>query len=115
AVTSVGDEVYIFDATQGEERAKLDHEIIRRIYPTAKKINLVVTDLAWPHVAGLRYWAANGATIISHKAARAFLQQVLDKHWTRSPDLYEKSRKTAKFKFVGVDSPEQFAAGKISV
>jgi hypothetical protein len=114
-ITLVGDEIYVFDATQGEERARRDHEIVRSLYPEARKINVVITDLAWPHVAGLRYWVANGATIISHKSAREFLQKVLDKHWTKSPDSYEKSRNTMKFNFIGIDKPLQLADGKISL
>jgi hypothetical protein len=74
AVTQVGDEIFLFDATQGEERAKKDAEAIGKLFPGYKKLSVVITDLAWPHVAGVRYWVANGATIIAHKAAREFLQ-----------------------------------------
>lgn len=114
-ITAVNDEVYVLDATQGEERARQDQDMIRKFYPAAKRINVVVTDLAWPHVAGVRYWVANGATIISHRAAQQFLQQVLDRRWTLNPDSYEKSRNTAKFKFVGVDQAREFAGGKVKV
>lgn len=115
AVTLVGDEVYIFDATQGEQRARLDHELIHTIFPSAKKFNVVVTDLAWPHVAGLRYWVTQGATIISHQAARPFLEQVLARRWTRAPDAYEKTRNKAHFNFVGVEASQKLVSGKISI
>lgn len=115
AVTVVGDEVFIFDATQGDERARQDREIIQKLYPSVKRFNVVVTDLAWPHVAGVRYWVANGATIISHRAAQQFLQQVIDRHWTLNPDAFEKVRKTSKFKFVPVDRLQELAGGKIRV
>lgn len=114
-VTLAGDEVYVFDATQGDERARQDHQLIKTLYPNAKKINVVVTDLAWPHVAGMRYWVANGATIISHKAAEPFLRQVLERRWTLKPDSYEKVRTKAKFKFIGIDKPTDFADGKIKI
>jgi hypothetical protein len=74
-----------------------------------------VTDLAWPHVAGVRYWVANGATIIAHNSAQTFLQSVVDRHWTRAPDLLEQRRKTAKLKFIGVDSAYTMANGAITV
>jgi len=111
----VGDEVFLFDATQGEERAKKDAEAIAKLFPGYKRVTLVVTDLAWPHVAGLRYWVANGATIVSHRAAREFLQSVVDRRWTLAPDQLEQKRKTARLKFVGVDAAYQLAGGAISL
>src|SRR5258708_30064083 len=69
AVTQVGDQVFLFDATQGEERAKKDAEAIAKLFPGYKKLTVVVTDLAWPHVAGVRYSVANGAKIVAHNAA----------------------------------------------
>ena len=115
AVTRVGDEVFLFDATQSEERSKKDAQAIARLFPGFKKVTLVVTDLAWPHVAGVRYWVANGATIIAHQAAREFLQTVVDRRWTLEPDLLEQQRTTAKLKFVGVDATYKLAGGVISL
>jgi hypothetical protein len=115
AVTRVGDEVFVFDATQSEDRARKDAQIIAQLFPGYKKLTLIVTDLAWPHVAGVRYWVANGATVISHTAAREFLQSVVDRQWTLSPDLLEQKRKTAKLKFVGVDAAYNLAGSAISL
>jgi hypothetical protein len=78
-------------------------------------VTVVVTDLAWPHVAGVRYWVANGATIIAHKSAKTFLQSVVDRHWTRAPDLLEQRHKTAKLKFIGVNSAYTMANGAITI
>ena len=112
-VTLVGRDLYIFDATQCEERAAKDAELIRILFPGKHRFFVVVTDLAWPHVAGIRYWVVSGATIISHRAAQKFLQSVLDRRWTRSPDLLEKSRGTWHFDFVGVDAPHTEADGRV--
>jgi hypothetical protein len=111
AVTLVNGEVYVFDATQGEGRARLDAEQVAKLFPGKHKINVVVTDLAWPHVAGLRFWVANGATIISHRSARPFLEQIISRQWTRKPDELQQHR--MKFNFVGVDHQQAFANGKI--
>ncbi|HLJ87267.1 MAG TPA: hypothetical protein VKZ53_10615 [Candidatus Angelobacter sp.] len=115
AVTLAGDEIYLFDSTQNEERAKLDHEQIRNLFPGQHKINVVVTDFAWPHVGGVRYWVAQGATIIAHKAEKPVLQNIVDRRWTLKPDELEQHRASAKFKFVGLDSPQQFAGGAITM
>jgi len=115
AVTEAGDEVFLFDSTQGEERAKKDAELIGKLFPGYRKVTVVVTDLAWPHVAGVRYWVANGATIIAHRAAREFLQSVVDRRWTLEPDLLEQRRATAKLNFIGVDAACSLAGAAISL
>jgi hypothetical protein len=58
---------------------------------------------------------ASGATIIAHKAAREFLQSVVDRRWTLVPDLLERRRKTARLKFVGIDTTFRLASGAISL
>ena len=49
---------------------------VGRLFPGHHPIVVVVTDLAWPHVAGVRYWVAMGATIVSHAGSKEFLSQV---------------------------------------
>ena len=115
AVTEIGNEVFLLDATQGEERGRKDAEAIARLFPGKHNVTVVITDLAWPHVAGLRYWVASGATIIAHKAAREFLQSVVDRRWIASPDLLEQHRKTARLRFVGVDARYSLSGGAISL
>jgi hypothetical protein len=115
AITRVGDDVWIFDATQGERRAQRDAEAIAALFPGSHHINVIVTDLAWPHVAGVRYWVAQGATIVAHSAARSFLQRVVDRKWTREPDALERRRGVAKFNFVGIDARRPMAGGSVIV
>ena len=119
AVTLVHDEIYIFDATQGEERARLDDAEIAKLFPGQHKINVIVTDLAWPHVAGIRYWVARGATIISHPATREFIRRVVDRRWTLTPDSLEQQRRqnsdSVKLHFVVVGEPTTLAGGAVRV
>jgi hypothetical protein len=76
---------------------------------------VVVTDLAWPHVAGVRAWVARGATIVSHRAAREFLARVVNRRWTREPDLLERSRQHAVFRFRAVTDSLPLAGGDVLV
>jgi hypothetical protein len=119
AVTIAGDEVFVFDATQSEDRARQDEQAIASLFPGQHKINVVVTDLAWPHIAGVRYWVSQGATIIAHPAARAFLQQVVERRWTLAPDSLERKRtmhpEGVKLRFVTIDRPNSFAGGSVRV
>ena len=86
------DTVYVFDATQGDIRARADSVWIGRLFPGKHPITVIVTDIAWPHVAGVRFWVATGATIVTHRANRAFLQRVIDRRWTANPDALERRR-----------------------
>jgi len=109
----LGDTVYILDATQSEKRARQDLELIQATFPGDHKYVLVVTDLAWPHIAGIRFWVASGATVISHRASQEFLTKVVERRWTREPDLLEQNRKTAKLHFVAVDKMRSEADGRL--
>jgi hypothetical protein len=113
AAALAGDEVFVFDATQAEQRAALDAEAIDKAFGAGHRINVIVTDLAWPHVAGVRYWVSRGATIIAHTAARPFLQRIVDREWTLHPDALEKKRQPLKF--VGVDKTQSLASGAIAL
>lgn len=119
AIFLAGDDVYILEATQGAERARQDAELVAKLFPGKHRINVVVTDLAWPHIAGVRWWVSQGATIIAHSSARDFLQKVADRHWTLAPDDLEKTRSAGRraqssaLKFVGIDRPTDLAGGAI--
>ncbi len=112
-VTLVHDTVFVLDATQGEARARADSQWIGRLFPGRHPIVVVVTDLAWPHVAGLRFWVGSGATIVSHRANRDFLERVVGRRWTLHPDRLERSRARARFRFVGVDDSLSLAGGEL--
>ena len=107
------DTVYVLDATQGDARARQDSAWIAKLFPGRHPIVVVVTDLAWPHVAGVRYWVAHGATIVSHTAGRSFLESVVARRWTEAPDLLERRRATARLHFIGVSDSLRLAGGDL--
>ena len=117
-ITLRRDTVFVLDATQGEARARADSTWIAALFPGTHPLVLVVTDLAWPHVAGIRFWAARGATIVAHRAAIPFLRQVLDRRWTLAPDLYERLRAAGtlpRLRFRAVDRDLTLAGGALSL
>ena len=109
------DTVFVFDATQGEARVQEDSAWIAKLFPGPHPIVLVVTDLAWPHVAGVRAWVARGATVVSHPAARDFLTRVVNRRWTVAPDLLERRRQQAPFRLHAVADSLLLAGGDIVV
>jgi hypothetical protein len=86
------DTVFLFDATQGDERARFDSVWIGKLFPGRHPIAVVVTDLAWPHIAGVRYWASLGTPIYTHRAAVRMLDSVIARHWTLAPDRLEQTK-----------------------
>lgn len=94
AVVLARDTVWVLDATLGERRATADAEWVARLFPGRHPVAVVVTDLAWPHVAGVRHWVARGATVVSHAASEPFLRRVVARRWTLQPDALERLRRT---------------------
>lgn len=85
------DTVFLLDATTSEARARGDSTWISRLFPGKHPMVVVITDLAWPHVAGARFWVARGATIVTHRGSVGFLQRITAQRWTLQPDALEKS------------------------
>ena len=115
SVTLVRDTVFVFDAAQGEERVHQDSLWIARLFPGPHPIVVVVTDLAWPHVSGVRGWVARGATIVAHRAARDFLTQVVSRRWTLKPDLLEHQRSRTSLRLRTVDRSLALAGGDVQI
>jgi hypothetical protein len=109
------DTVFVLDAQTSAERAQLDSVWIGKLFPGKHPIVLVVTDLAWPHIAGVRYWAGLGATVVSHQTSRSFLERVVQKRWTLAPDLLEQRRTKFRFTFRPVGAELSLAGGAIQL
>ena len=114
-ITLAGDTVFVFDATQSEARARQDSAFIGRFFPGRHPVVVVVTDLAWPHVSGVRFWVASGATIVSHRASRALLEQIVARRWTLEPDQLERNRGSARLRYRPVSDSLRMAGGAISI
>jgi hypothetical protein len=112
-VTLQRDTVFVLDAQTSAARAQQDSVWIGKLFPGKHPIVLVVTDLAWPHIAGVRYWVALGTPVVSHRASKAFLQQVVDHRWTVEPDLLEKRRSSARLTFKAVDDKLDLGGGAV--
>ncbi|HVZ49771.1 MAG TPA: hypothetical protein VG916_13380 [Gemmatimonadaceae bacterium] len=113
AVTLRRDTVFLLDATTSEARARADSAWIAKLFPGRHPVVLVVTDLAWPHVSGVRFWVARGAIVASHRASESFLRRVVDRKWTLNPDALERARATARFRFRAVDDSLRLAGGDL--
>lgn len=113
-VTLQRDTVFVLDAQLGDYRARQDSAWIAKLFPGRHPIALVVTDLAWPHIAGVRFWVARGATVISHPMSRGFLERVAARRWTVSPDLLARTPR-ARLKFVAVRDSLRLGDGALTL
>jgi hypothetical protein len=114
-VTLQRDTVFLLDATTGETRARGDSAMIAALFPGPHPLVVVVTDLAWPHISGVRFWVARGATIVSHAASEAFLRRVVERRWTLNPDALEQRRAAIRWRFRAVGDSLRLAGGALVV
>jgi hypothetical protein len=118
-VTLQRDTVWVLDAQLGDDRARADAAWIARLFPGAHPVALVVTDLAWPHIAGVRYWVARGATVYSQPSNEAFLRRVVDRRWSLAPDTLEQARRAGRgavrLRFHAVRDSLRLAGGAVTL
>lgn len=114
-VTLQRDTIFLLDATTSEARSRADSALIAALFPGRHPMVVVVTDLAWPHISGVRFWAARGATIVSHALSQDMLRRVVDRRWTLEPDALEKARAQSRFRFRPVTDSLRLAGGDVVV
>jgi hypothetical protein len=115
-VTLARDTVFLLDAQwNGEARARQDSSWIARLFPGKHLVVLVVSDLAWPHIAGVRAWVAMGARVVAHRSSGAFLANVVNRRWSDAPDLLERRRARSRFRFIPVTDSLSLAGGEVRV
>jgi hypothetical protein len=112
AVTLARDTVFLFDATTAEWRSRADSALIDALFPNHRAVVLVVTDLAWPHVAGVRFWAARGATIATHPLSIPFLRRVVERAWTLNPDVRGSGQGPA-VRWIPIEGATTFGGGAV--
>jgi len=91
------DHLVVIDAPETEERSLAVIEAIRKVSPTKPIRYVVNTHLHFDHAGGLRTYAADGATIVTHRDNIPFYQQVWSYPRTVGPDKLAKSGRTPTF------------------
>ncbi len=103
------DHLVVIEAPQDEARSIAVLAEIHRLVP-GKPIRYVVnTHHHFDHLAGLRTYAAEGATVISAKASQPYYEQALNAPHTIAPDRLAKAGK--KVKVEGVDGKRVLTDG----
>ena len=81
------DTIFVFDSPGGQDHAKLQHEWTTRLFPGHHAIVLVTMNAVWPHIAGMPYWVAQGATIVTAQPNVGYLRSVLAQRWSEHPTI----------------------------
>ncbi len=80
AIALVADTVFILDSPQGDRRASQDSSWIGKLFPGHHPLVFVAATDIWPHIAGLRYWVANGATVLTHPLTAPMIRAATRAH-----------------------------------
>jgi flavorubredoxin len=73
----------------------------RRRYPGQPIKGVITTSDSWPHIAGIRQYAAEGIPIYALDLNHPILQRFLAAPYTSKPDLLARAPRTAQFHLVG--------------
>lgn len=73
---------------------------LKEKYPNKPIKGVFVTSDAWPHVGGIRAYAAHNIPIYTHRLNEDLLKKVLAADHSPLPDAYEQSRSKPQFKLI---------------
>ncbi len=94
------DYIVVIEGPQSEDRATTIINEAKKLIP-GKPIKYVVnTHAHYDHSSGIRTFMAEGATVITHQANKAFLEKVGSMPHTLNPDKQEQAKKKPTFETV---------------
>lgn len=91
------DQVAVIEGPQNEARSTVVVDEVKRVAPNKPIRYVINTHHHFDHSGGLRTFAAEGATIITHAMNRPFYEKAFAAPRTLNPDKLAESKKTAKF------------------
>lgn len=84
--------------SSGYNAQHLDY--LKKQYPDKPIKAVFSTSDAWPHIGGIREFAARKIPIYTHRLNEEIIRKVLDADHSPLPDLYEEARQKPRFKLV---------------
>jgi glyoxylase-like metal-dependent hydrolase (beta-lactamase superfamily II) len=103
------DHVIVVDAPESEARSLAVIDATKKAIPNKPIRYVINTHSHFDHASGLRTYAAEGATIVTHAGNIPYYQQIWAAPRTISPDRLSKSGKTASFE--GIVGARTFTDG----
>jgi len=89
------------EAPHGEQRSIVVLNEIKKLAPNKPLKYVINTHHHFDHASGLRTYAAEGATIVTHETNRPYFERAAQNSWTLAPDRLAKSKKKPMFQAMG--------------
>ena len=100
ALVEFSDHTELVEAPLGEARAEALFAKAKELVPSKPLTRVIVTHAHFDHSGGIRRVIAEGLTIVTHQANRAFFEEMAKRPHTRVPDALAKNPKAPKFDLV---------------
>jgi glyoxylase-like metal-dependent hydrolase (beta-lactamase superfamily II) len=95
------DYLIVIEAPHGERRSVAVIAEVKRLVPRKPIKYVINTHHHFDHAAGLRTYAAEGVTIVTHEVNRPYFERAALNSWTLDPDRLAKSKKKPVFQTMG--------------
>jgi glyoxylase-like metal-dependent hydrolase (beta-lactamase superfamily II) len=95
------DYLIVVEAPHGEQRSIAVMAEVKKLVPNKPIKYLVNTHHHFDHAAGLRAYAAEGITIVTHEINRPYFERAALNSWNLAPDRLAKSKKKPVFQTMG--------------
>ena len=101
ALIEMKDYLIVVEAPHGERRSLAVIGEVKKLVPNKPIKYLVNTHHHFDHASGVRTYAAEGVTIVTHEVNRPYYERAALNSWTLAPDRLAKSKKKPVFQTMG--------------
>ena len=101
ALIEMKDYLIVFEAPHGEQRSLAVLGEVKKLVPNKPIKYLVNSHHHFDHASGVRTYAAEGVTIVTHEVNRPYFERAALNSWTLAPDRLAKSKKKPVFQTMG--------------
>ena len=95
------DYLIVVEGPHGEQRSTAVIAEVKKLVPNKPIKYLVNTHHHFDHAAGIRTYAAEGVTIVTHEVNRPYFERAALNSWNLEPDRLAKSKKKPVFQTMG--------------
>jgi glyoxylase-like metal-dependent hydrolase (beta-lactamase superfamily II) len=95
------DYLIVVEAPHGEQRSLAVIGEVKKLVPNKPIKYLINTHHHFDHAAGLRTYAAEGVTIVTHEINRPYFERAAANSWALTPDRLAKSKNKMVFQTMG--------------
>jgi glyoxylase-like metal-dependent hydrolase (beta-lactamase superfamily II) len=95
------DYLIVVEAPHGEERSLAVMGEVKKLVPNKPIKYLINTHHHFDHASGLRTYAAEGVTVVTHEINRSYFERAALNSWSLGPDRLAKAKKKPVFQAMG--------------